>query len=150
MGSYIARQPNGLLCRFSSVVDAVTHYNYSEEDYIELCAERAREEARRNLQDLHFVKPFDRVLEDIRFYNMTYDEWVKQAGEMGYTEPDWKFKPGDRVTVHREQHKTNGHEGEVWKSSKESGTGRTKVEVFIEELEGSWLFDESELTLKED
>ena len=36
MGAYIARQPNGLLCRFSSVVDAVTHYNYSEEEYIEL------------------------------------------------------------------------------------------------------------------
>lgn len=44
MGAYIARQPNGLLCRFSSSVDAVTHYNYSEEEYIELCAERAREE----------------------------------------------------------------------------------------------------------
>jgi len=34
--SYIARQPNGLLCRFSSFVDAVTHINMSEEDYIEM------------------------------------------------------------------------------------------------------------------
>lgn len=105
MGAYIARQPNGLLCRFSSVVDAVTHYNYSEEEYIELCAEKAREEARRNLQDPHFIKPFDRVVDDVRFDNITYEEWVKQAGEMGYTEPDWKFKPGDWVIVH--SHKDN-------------------------------------------
>ena len=145
MGAYIARQPNGLLCRFSSVVDAVTHYNYSEEEYIELCAERAREEARRNLQDPHFVEPFDRVVDDVRFDNITYEEWVKQAGEMGYTEPDWKFKPGDWVIVHSDKDNTDGHEGEVWKSSKDKD-GRIRVEVFIEELEGSWLFDESELT----
>lgn len=78
MGAYIARQPNGLLCRFSSSVDAVTHYNYSEEEYIELCAERAREEARRNLQDPHFIKPFDRVVDDVRSDNITYEEWVKK------------------------------------------------------------------------
>lgn len=30
--SYIARQPNGLLCRFSTVVDAPTHYNLTEDD----------------------------------------------------------------------------------------------------------------------
>jgi len=41
MGRYIARQPNGLLCRFSTVVDCVTVYNMTEEDYIELCAEEA-------------------------------------------------------------------------------------------------------------
>jgi len=145
MGAYIARQPNGLLCRFSSVVDAVTHYNYSEEEYIELCAEKAREEARRNLQDPHFIEPFDRVVDDVRFDNITYEEWVKQAGEMGYTEPDWKFKPGDWVIVHSDKDNTDGHEGEVWKSSKDKD-GRIRVEVFIEELGGSWLFDESELT----
>lgn len=41
--SYIARQPNGLLCMFSTVVDAVTHINMSEDDYIEMCAERAKD-----------------------------------------------------------------------------------------------------------
>lgn len=34
MGAFIARQPNGLLCRFSTIVDTITHYNMSEEDYI--------------------------------------------------------------------------------------------------------------------
>lgn len=73
----------------------------------------------------------------------------EEAGEMGYTEPDWKFKPGDWVIVHSDNDNTDGHEGKVWKSSKDKD-GRIRVEVFIEELEGSWLFDESELTIKDE
>ena len=45
MGAFIARQPNGLYCRYSEVVDNITHYNMTEEEYIELCADRARREA---------------------------------------------------------------------------------------------------------
>lgn len=37
----------------------------------------------------------------------------------------------------------------MWKSSKDKD-GRIRDEVFIEELEGSWLFDESELTIKDE
>lgn len=29
MGAFIARQPNGLLCRFSHVTDYITNYNMS-------------------------------------------------------------------------------------------------------------------------
>ena len=46
MSSFVTRQPNGKLCRFSRVVDTVTHWNLTDEEYIELCAEEAREEAR--------------------------------------------------------------------------------------------------------
>ena len=49
MGAFIARQPNGLLCRWSSVVDNITHYNMTDEDYIEYRAECARKEARLEL-----------------------------------------------------------------------------------------------------
>lgn len=35
MGSFIAQQPNGLYCRFSTIVDTVTHYNMTKDDYIE-------------------------------------------------------------------------------------------------------------------
>lgn len=51
MGSFIARQPNGKICRFSTVVDTVTHWNLTEEEYIELCVQRAAEEARRDAED---------------------------------------------------------------------------------------------------
>ena len=40
MGAYITKQPNGLFCRFSSVVDSVTHWNMTEQDYIDFCKER--------------------------------------------------------------------------------------------------------------
>lgn len=40
MGSFIAQQPNGLYCRFSTIVGTVTHYNMTKDDYIEVCKDR--------------------------------------------------------------------------------------------------------------
>lgn len=83
--SFIARQPNGLLCRFSFATDCVTEYNMTDEDYIEMCAERARKEARFNLGLKHFVEPFERVLEYTNGNNITQDEWENLLREMGHT-----------------------------------------------------------------
>jgi len=83
MGSFIARQPNGLLCRHSSVVDCIIEYNMTEEDYIEMCAERAREEARYNLQQKHFVRPYEWVINEFRPGNMSADEFLRIRKEMG-------------------------------------------------------------------
>lgn len=33
MAKFFARQPNGLLCRYSTIVDSVTHWNMSEKDF---------------------------------------------------------------------------------------------------------------------
>lgn len=95
MGAFIARQPNGLLCRWSSIVDNITHYNMTEEGYIEYCAELAREGARDNLQNKRFVKPFSEILkkrdEDLVFrcigvienqQDYTQDEVDKAKNEM--------------------------------------------------------------------
>lgn len=60
MGAFIAKQPNGLYCRFSTVVDCVTHYDMTEEEYIELCAEYARDQARYDLENR--VYPFAEVI----------------------------------------------------------------------------------------
>ena len=80
MGAFIARQPNGLLCRFSSVVDCVTDYNMTEEEYIEMCAEKARKEVRDVLD--HYIKPFEMV--DRCFFpnNMTIGEHKRIMKEM--------------------------------------------------------------------
>ena len=88
MGAFIARQPNGLLCRFSSVVDCITDYNMTEEEYIEMCAEKARKEARDVLD--RYMQPFELV--DKRFYpnNMTVEEHKRIMKEME--------KPADKVT----------------------------------------------------
>ena len=83
MGSFIARQPNGLLCRFSSVVDCITHYNMTEEDYIQLAAERAAEEARFNLSQKHFIKPYEMVIDEFVPGEMTEEEFIEVRRKMG-------------------------------------------------------------------
>lgn len=83
MGSFIARQPNGLLCRFSTVVDTVTHWNMTAEDYIEYCAEVAREEAKFKL---NFIHKFDEVKESFVPENHTCEEFLEILREMGDTE----------------------------------------------------------------
>lgn len=81
MGSFISRQPNGLLCRFSTVVDCPTHWNMTDEEYIEMYAERARKEARDVLTN--YLKPFDMVKECFYPENMTEKEFKKVLKEMG-------------------------------------------------------------------
>ena len=149
--SYIARQPNGLLCRFSSFVDAVTHINMSEEDYIELRAEQAREEARLDLKDKRFIKSFDHVLEDTRFDNMTYDEWCGYLMEMGYKEPELPFKPGDKVrTVNQVDADMNGRKAVVERAYRNTRTNKIDVEIrFNDEQNATYMYNDNDL-IKED
>lgn len=90
MGAFIARQPNGLLCRFSSVVDTLTHYNMTEEEYIEYCAEKAREDAKWLLE--RNVKPFNLVIKEFRPMNMSVEEFNAYLREMG---SDIQLNPSD-------------------------------------------------------
>lgn len=90
MGAFIARQPNGLLCRFSSVVDTLTHYNMTEEEYIEYCAEKAREDAKWLLE--HNVKPFNLVIKEFRPINASVEEFNAYLREMG---SDIQLNPKD-------------------------------------------------------
>lgn len=90
MGAFIARQPNGLLCRFSSIVDTITHYNMTDEEYIEYCAENAREEARRNLEN--HVKPFRLVIQYFVPNNCSVEEFNNYLKEMG---SDVRLNPKD-------------------------------------------------------
>jgi hypothetical protein len=73
MGAFISKQPNGLYCRFSTVVDCPTDWNMTEEDYIELCKQRAEEEARSILQN--HLRPFEWVKDYFHPNNMTVQEF---------------------------------------------------------------------------
>ena len=84
MGAFIVKQPNGLYCRFSTVVDCPTDWNMTEEDYVEICAEQAREEARRTLK--YYLRPFDMVKECFFPNNMTETEFKKCLEEMSNKE----------------------------------------------------------------
>lgn len=56
---FISQQPNGRYCQFSTVVDTVTHWDMTAEEYIEMCAEMARINARFELK--HRLVPFSEV-----------------------------------------------------------------------------------------
>lgn len=99
MGAFIVRQPNGLLCRFSTVVDTVTHYNMTEEDYIEMCAEKAREEARDVIKN--YIRPFDEVKEYFVDNNMTEQEFEEILNEMGMESKGMKTSQYSVVQIGR-------------------------------------------------
>lgn len=73
MASFVCKQPNGLYCRFSTIVDCPTDWNMTADDYIEMCKDKAEKEAREVLAD--YLQPFEMVKE--RFYpnNMTDEEF---------------------------------------------------------------------------
>lgn len=85
MGAFISKQPNGLYCRFSTVVDTVTDWNMTEEDYIEMCEARAAKKAREDAIDTlkHWQRPFDEVKNHFHPSNNTIEEFNEMLHEMG-------------------------------------------------------------------
>lgn len=79
--SFIAKQPNGLYCRFSSVIDCPSNWNMTAEEYIEMCAEKARKEA---VEILNNARPFDWIFEFFEPENMTEEEFENFLKEVGY------------------------------------------------------------------
>lgn len=87
MAGFIAKQPNGLYCRFSTVVDAPTHYDMPFEGYVALIMERgmnygdALDEAK-DIVENH-LRPFDEVVERFIPNNMNekeFNSWLKSVG----------------------------------------------------------------------
>lgn len=73
-----------MYCRFSTVVDTITHYNMTEDEYIDLCVQRAIEEARDILKN--HLRPFDEVKKQFMPNNDTVEEFNEMLKEMGDTE----------------------------------------------------------------
>lgn len=83
MGAFISRQPNGLLCRFSTIVDCITHYNMTEEEYIEMETEKAREAAIDVINN--YLRPYELIDEYFVPNNMTQEEFESIKKEMEQT-----------------------------------------------------------------
>jgi len=85
MGAFIAQQPNGLYCRFSTIVDCPTHWDMTEEEYINLKVEMAIENAKREAKSIlsKHLRPFDEVEERFIDNNMTKEEFEQLLKEMG-------------------------------------------------------------------
>lgn len=71
MVGFIARQPNGLYCRFSTIVDCPTHINMTREDYLNNVTGTvaSREEGVKILE--RYLQPFSEVEKKFIPNNMT-------------------------------------------------------------------------------
>lgn len=98
MPAFISKQPNGLYCLFSTVVDTLTHIDMTEEEYIELCVEEAKEKARRKLE--RDLVPFEEMVELFLPNNHSVDEFNSMLKEMGsdivLNEKDYQFMEEER------------------------------------------------------
>ena len=89
MPSFIARQPNGLLCRFSTTVDTLTHWNMSEEDYIVdvqmhlYGRNRAAAEIEAADTIKHYLRPFSEVISHFVPTNDSREDFLAKLSEMG-------------------------------------------------------------------
>ena len=82
MAGFIAKQPNGLYCRFSSVVDCLTHYNMTKEDYLNNITGTVANESE-GLEILNsYLKPFSDVIESFVPNNMTQEKFDKIIKEL--------------------------------------------------------------------
>ena len=87
MGAVICKQPNGLYCRFSSIVDCPTHWNMTADKYIEMKMKEAKKEAIDVL--LNHLYPFNVVLERyVPNNNMADEEWKEFLKDVGYLGED--------------------------------------------------------------
>ena len=84
MGAFIVKQPNGKYARFSTISDCITDYNMTEEDYMQICCERAREEAKDVLE--RHLRPFDWIIDYFVPNNQNYEEFIEVMKEMGASE----------------------------------------------------------------
>lgn len=82
MGAFIAQQPNGLYCRFSTIVDTVTHWNMTREDYLNNITGTTR--GRIDVEDTleNYLQPFSEVLNRFTCNNMNQEQFNKLIEEM--------------------------------------------------------------------
>jgi hypothetical protein len=86
MAGFIEKQPNGLYCIFSTVVDTITHYNMTREDYLNNVTGtvKNRQEGEEVLND--YLKPFSEVIKRFVPNNMKQEEFDKLIEEMSIKE----------------------------------------------------------------
>lgn len=84
MAGFIAKQPNGLYCRFSSVVDCPTHWNFTREEYLDNCTGTVNHF--REGKDIfeRYVKPFSEVIEHFAPNNWNNEQFIDFLVDAGY------------------------------------------------------------------
>lgn len=81
MGSCIVKQPNGLYCRYSSVVDAPTHYNLTKEEVKALLLKYAEDEINDRLLSLEKYPEWGWTFEDVKKNTIVGDNISREQFE---------------------------------------------------------------------
>ena len=89
MAGFIVKQPNGLHCRYSTVVDCPTHWNMTFDDYVLILIDRlnyTEQKAREEAKDVidNYLRDFSEILERFTPNNMTRTQFKVALKEMGY------------------------------------------------------------------
>ncbi len=86
MGGFIAKQPNGKYCRFSTVVDCPTHINMTFQDYVKVIMERGyqRWKAEEKAKDIfdNYIYDFQEVIDRFVPNNMSNKEFKECINKM--------------------------------------------------------------------
>lgn len=84
MGAFISKQPNGLYCRFSTVVDCPTHYNFTREEYLDNITGTVN--SFRDGKDIleRHVRPFSEVVDSFAPNNWSNQAFINFLIEVGY------------------------------------------------------------------
>ena len=92
MAGFIVRQPNGLYCRFSTIIDCPTHYNMTEEEYINNVTGTVRDKDDGIDTLKNYLRPFDEIKERFKPINMTENEFNKLIEIMSENPTNTGFK----------------------------------------------------------
>lgn len=87
MGSCICKQPNGLYCRYSSVVETMTDINMTFEDYVKILMERrnyCEKEAISEAKDIfeNYLHDYYQIEKEISLLNETMQSRQKLKNKM--------------------------------------------------------------------
>lgn len=85
MGRYIAKQPNGKYCVFSTVVDTVIGSDFTKEEVINFCIEEDMQAIKRNIEsEVKHAYDFSKVVRDFTSNNETQEEFNEFCKKVGW------------------------------------------------------------------
>ena len=86
MGAFYSRQPNGLICRFSTICDCPSDWNMTDEDFKRWFVEQAKESAEIRAEQIlkGELRPFEDVITYFGSGNMSDDDFQDFLQDVGY------------------------------------------------------------------
>lgn len=134
MGVMYCKQPNGKICRFSSIVDCITHWDMTDEGFISYKMQQAKEEAERDLKEPMFFDDIGEAISQINLSsgNITPDEVCNQLETMGFKSEEWKATKETLTRLKNKEIKPRVYEARI-RSTNNEGPDYNMVCVVVDQ-----------------